>query len=524
MDLKNINLEKYFRKYSYDTNKVVGIDPFDFNNKFLLENGILSQVVSDKEIKKEHLISSYIPNKYIISYEFPIAKNLLEKIELDDYVETKCYEDMGLDDSEEYIFKYRVVESDEESKEKLVEVWIISHKDFTELFNPVLNKYNYLDYATYPGFVFNALYKEQILEPQTDLFIYFSRYNIYITLYSDGKFLQTSVIPGGLESMFETLTSSIKIKDFDFKLFLKVLITKGLNINNYSEPEQILFNELSELISNKFLIIANQLHSIIRKFSLTTIDRVFMSTIKGVIPGSSEFVNMYLGVEANDLKFDTPYNPNNIEIDQLLFLTMLYAKVEYEEEQKDNFTLYHRPPTFFYRKSGQLISVSVASLILSLIYPMYQMGYAYILDSQNNKLQQKANQLESKQNQLKALNKKLKTKLEEYKKQENHIVTIIDSSKSIIKNIYLEKETYIPKSIFLAKISTYFHKNKVYLKDIKYDSKMKTIIFDVYAQDAKFITNFINDIVENEHLIVSTTGYKKDSAVYTAQIIIKVGK
>jgi len=53
---------------------------------------------------------------------------------------------------------------------------------------------------------------------------------------------------------------------------------------------------------------------------------------------------------------------------------------------------------------------------------------------------------------------------------------------------------------------------------------MKTIIFDVYAQDAKFITNFINDIVENEHLIVSTPGYKNEAGFYIAEITIKVEK
>ena len=523
MDLKNIKLEKYFKKYSYDTNKVVGIDPFDFNNKFLLDNGILS-TINDKEIKKEYLISSYIPNKYVISYEFPIAKNLLEKIDLDDYIETKCYEDVGLDDSEEYIFKYKINDINEESKEILVEVFIVSHKDFNELFKPILDKYYYLDYATYPGHVFSALYKEKILEPHTDLFIYFSRDNIYITLYAEGKFLQTSVIPEGLVSMFEILTSSIKIKNFSFDVFLKVLTTKGLNINNYSEKEQVLFNELSELISNKFLIISNQLHTITRKFSLTTIDRVFMSTIKGTIPGSSEFANMYLGVEANDLKFDTPYNPANIEIEQLLFLTMLYAKVEYETIQEDNFTLVHRPPTFFYRKSGQLITISIASFILSITYPMYQIAYSYILESKNTSLLQDERTLKHKKNHLHSINNRLKNELKQIKTEKNNIITYINNTKSIIKDIYLEKENYIAKSLFLAKLSNYFHKNKVYVNDINYNSELKLMVFNVYSQSAKNITNFINDLVENEHLIVSTPGYKKDSSVYTAQINIKVEK
>jgi len=391
---KEFKLENYFKKYSYDVNRVVGLDPFDFNDVFILENGVLGKI-DFKDIKKEHLLATYIPTRNVITHEIRVAKNLLQKIDLDTYVETKAFEEVGLDDVEEYIFRYKSVDVGEE-KEVIIEIVIMERGAIEEYFAPIIEKFDYLDFVSYSGYLFNVLYKEGILEPQKDLYIYFSKDEVFITLYEDGRFLQTSVIPEGLETIYETLNESLKMRNFSFEKFMSLVVEKGLDINNYDEDGHIFFNSLSELFSNKFLIISNQIHLMLRKFELLTIDRVFMGTMKGTVPGIREFANMYLGFEANDLRFDKNYNPNNIHIDQLLFLSMLYAKISYKEDfQEDNILIFKRSPTFFYRTSGQLISVSVASLILSLLYPTYQFVAAYGLENLNQEKQEILNKLNS---------------------------------------------------------------------------------------------------------------------------------
>jgi len=531
----DLNLEKFFKKYSYNVNKVVGIDPFDFGNIYLLEDGVLSRIKL-KDIKQEHIVSSYIPNKNVITYELKLQKNLLDKIELDDYIETKCYEEIGLDEAEEYIFKYKVIDSLADEKYIIAEVVIITKSDIEELYEPFVKKTGYLDFITYSGYAFNVLYKEKILEPQNDLYIYFTKNDIFITLYSEGKFLQTFAIPEGLQNIYEELVESIKIKNFDFDKFMQLLVKKGLDLNNYSEKEQVLFNELSEIFSNKFLIISNQLHSIIRKFSLTTIDRIFMSTIRGSIVGISEFANMYLGVEANDLDFGGKYKFNT-DIDQILFLSMLYAQYAYKsDDQVDNFTTFYRPPTFFYRKSGQFIATTVASLLISIAYPAYQAVYTAIIEGENQIQQSKLNKLNSINRNLKAQNKKL----ENIKKQKEKMIAglkkYIKDRETIIDTMYKEKVGYIPKSILIADLTKYLYSNKVYLRNIEYGDKLRGkvakqskqtetsgyLVLDVYAKDNKNITKFIDELVNKEHLIVTTPGYVKINNFYSAKIIIKV--
>ena len=451
---KNNLFSKYFKKYSYDVDKVVGIDPLDFSNNFLIEDGVIKKI-SPKNIKEEYLISTHIPIKNVIIYELQIPKNIEEKVFLDDYIETKCYEELGLDEAEEYIFKYKIVDNITDEKNLLAEVIVVPKKDsLEEYFSPLIKRVDHIDYINYFGWVFGVLYKTKLLEPQKDMYIYFDKDEVSVSLYNEGKFLHTFVVPGGLESLYFSLEENLKIKQFNYDKFMNVLLKRGLEIDNYPHKEQVLFHDLSELFSNKFLIISNQLNSVIRKFSLGTIDRVFITTSKGLIPGVNEFANMYLGVEANDLKFDTNYNPNNIAIDQILFLNMLYASHAYKrDDQEDNFTIFERYPTFFYRKSGQFISVAVASLIVSLIYPSIQVAQTYFTNKNIQKEQLQLNNLNKQKDSLYKAYKAYKQKLSEGEAPKKRLVSYNKKIENIILNMYINKKNYVPKARLLAKLS-----------------------------------------------------------------------
>jgi len=522
--MKMIKMDKLLKKYSYNIDKIVGVDPFNFNNIYFLENGILKEG-KQKSVNKEHLIATYIPNipeKDIITYEFKLQKNLFDKVDPDTLIETKCYEDLRLDEAEEYVIKYKILDI-KDDKFETVEVVVIKKRDLEEYYAPVVKQYGYIDFLTYPGYAYSVLYKESILDSNNnDLFIYFNEHDIFITLYGKGKFLQTTIVPDGLRNIYEELTSSISIKNFDYEKFVVLINKKGLDVNNYSEKEGILFNELSEIISNKFLMISNQINALSRKFTLATIDKIYMASYTGSIPGISDFANMYLGVESNDLKFDTDYNPDNIEIDQILFLSMLYAKSAYKNnDQIDNFTLHQRPPTFLYRKSGQFIITSIVSFMIAMAYPTYQYVYKSIMDIKNDNLQQQLNHLKDINHNLTKINNQLKSVLNKKKAEKEALIKYITDREKIINTIYLEKQTYLPKSLLIASLTKYLYSNNVYLSAIEFDSKKSEMIFKVYAKRDKYITNFIHSIIEGEHLIINTPGYMKKDGFYIADIIIK---
>ena len=520
---KKFDLSKYIKRHSYNLDKIVGINPSNFSEIYFLDNGVLSQI-SEKEIKKEYLLSTFIPNKNIINYELTIPKNRLDKIDLDSYIETECYKEVGLDDTEEYLFKYKMIYSYEDEKNALAEVVIVpKNEGITSYFQDLLDKYHYIDYIGYSSYLFEVLYEEDILEPKKDMFIYFTEKEVIITFFSEGRFLHTFSIPEGLETIYKKLMeSNIKVSNLDYQLFLKLVTKKGLEAKNYSDREGIIFNELSEHFSNLFLLISNQLHTIKRKFGLPAIDRIFMSTVKGVIPGSSDFANMYLGVEANDLKFDKKYNPNNIEIEQMLFLTILSASSAYNKKDfKNNFTLKQRPPTFFFRYSGQFITASVTAVVLPSLYPLYQTTATYLINAEKVEQNFVLNNLNNEYTKLKKRNDSFKSKFKAVKKKKEETINFIKGVQAVIETIYKAKKGYIPKSLFLTEVVKFLHYNKVYVLNAVLNQS--ELILFVKSNREDRITNFINDLVQKEKLIVDTKGILREKNFYTSQITIKVG-
>ncbi len=514
------------KKYAYDVNKVASIDPYNFNNVFILENNIIKEKTFKEKISKDTLISTYIPLRYIITYEMTIPRNLVNKIDVYDHIETQAYEDLELDESEKYIFKYKLISSAADEKNMIAQVVIVEESLITKYFEPITKDYNYIDYLGHSGFLFESVYKTKILKPKKDIFIYFTKDFTLITLYADGTFLQNIILNQGMYNLYEKLKhdSEIEINNFSYEVFVDLLTKKGLNINYYDDYEEILFNELSIIFSNLFTTIVNQFNSLQRKYALATIDRVFISTENGIIPGVSNFVNNYLGeIEADDLKFDTKYNPNNIEIDQLSFLNILSTQYAYKEDyQLDNFTIKKRPPTFFYRKSGQFISITIISLILSLLYPTFQYFYSVIIGHKNKQLEIKLKNLNFMYN---SLNRNYNSLLKVYKKEKKAAEKkdkYIKSVAQIITTLHKAKNGYAPLSSLIIKVSLYMKRNKIYAKDISFGKDILEL--NIFAENESYITNFVNELVEKEHLKVETTGVIKDKNSQNYISIIKIIK
>jgi hypothetical protein len=513
--------KKLIKKYSYDIDRVVGVDPTNLENRIILENGRLSEYSSKHSLRGDFLLTTYLQTKDVITYSFEMEKSLLDKTDIDSYVETKAYEEAGLDETQEYIFKHKVLESFVNEKMLLVEVIIVVKEPVLEKkFSQIIEDTKYIDFVSYPGFIFEVLYKSNILNVSNDLFIYFTKNEIFMSVYSEGKFLQTLTIPDGLDSIYSKVMD-LNIKDFDYQLFLKVLSKKGLEQNKYHDSEKIIFNELSEIFSNIFLLVSNQIYNINRKFSIEAIDRVFVSTEEGTIPGISEFSNLYLGLESKDLKFDANYNPSNIAIDQILFLSMLHAQMAFRvNDQVNNFSIFHRPPTFLYRSSGQFLSITLASILLSSALPIYETVKSYILESSNDTKQAELNTKQQTKRVLTNKKNKLEKELRSIQANIKIVQDYINKSHNIIDTIYKEKKGYISKAEVLLKLTKYLNKNGVWLTNVNILDDIVTL--NVVSKNPKFITNFLNDIIQKDYPNTVTTGLLQVDDLYTSEIKVKL--
>jgi hypothetical protein len=506
---------KFLRKYNYNINKVVGVKG---NEKYILyADKKLLRIYRDS-LKGEPLVNSYIPIEKAIFYNFEIDKNLIEKIDLDKFIETKVYEETGISEAESYIIKYKIVDFLKDNKKVIVETVIVSESIIKHDFDYILQESGYIDYLSFPAFSYKSLYQENILSPANDMFIVMLEDKIFITFYSQGNLIKISTISGGLDKIYDRI-SKLNIANFDFEVFVKLLNKKGLNTENYSSREFIVYNELIKEFNIFGGIIEDQIKKLVETYNLENIDRIFITTKYGNIEGLDTYYSKFLKLDTFDFEFYENYNLDKLPVDPLLFLGMLETHYAYKfNDFTFNFSLFLRKPTFFYRPSGQFVlSVTVATIIFSII-PLYQYIDGLIFKYKNDNLRLS---IKNYNNEIKNLiNKKNQMeKQEKYIKNEvKKLTNKIRNNKLLIEELYKFKYSYIPKSQELIDITLLLNKNHVYIKSLEFSNN--EYIMKVFAFKDSNIANLIDDLTYSGFNIY-TEGIKLNGKKYFSEIRIK---
>jgi hypothetical protein len=96
LEIKKMNLNlkpKFLKKYDYNIDEVIGVKGDD---KFILyRKKKLIRIYRDS-LKSKALLSTYIPIEQAIFYSFEVEKSVIEKVDIDNFIETKVYEEAGV--------------------------------------------------------------------------------------------------------------------------------------------------------------------------------------------------------------------------------------------------------------------------------------------------------------------------------------------------------------------------------------------------------------------------------------------
>jgi len=498
------------KKYNYDLNKVVGVKG---EQKYILFGDKKLIRIYRGKLKSTPLLCSYVPIENAIFYNFSIEKSIIEKIDLDSFIETKVYEEAGLLETEEYIIKYKLIDKLNDDKKVMIQCVIVPVSFIQKNYKYILEKTDYIDYLSFPAFAYKSLYNENILKKGNDLFVVILYDKIFLTFYSEGKLLSIITITGGLNKIYENL-QSLKIANFDIELFEKLLTKKGLDIAKYSAAERPVLKKIEEEMQNRAKLIQEQITNIIENYNLENIDRVFITSECGDIPGINVFFEKNLGKKSLGFEFYKEYNLDRLPVDPFLFLAMLETYYAYNENDlKYNYSLFLRKPIFLYRPSGMLISSIILLIILLSVYPayLYITGkiFSYRAKTVHNKLVKINNQ---KINLLKDINN-IKNTLSKIRKQINLYASDIKNEQKIIQTLYEFKYSYIPKSKEMVDITLLMNKNKIYLQSMDYENnifKMK-----IYSHNDKKIGKFLDSLVQNGFNVDFNKVEEKKGKYYT---------
>ncbi|MBE0491999.1 MAG: hypothetical protein IBX44_07090 [Sulfurospirillum sp.] len=367
-----------------------------------------------------------------------------------------------------------------------------------------------------PFLAFQTLYKNKIIAPKNDVFIYIEQDEAFLTLYKEGKYLSAKSLSSLKEMQQELQKQDIELSLEAFELLLQ---EKGLAVGLYTKDDAHIFNALEAEFSKMFTKINNVITHNRSVFGFDVIERLFMSTHFGRIRGLKEFIiNFFSNGTMKVLDFQLFSNqPDTSPLSPILASYMLDQASEQDPALKIDF--FKRKDPFLQTEAGKFVLIVCGFLALLLAYPIY-------LSIQINALEQTSLEVASQRDSIKASTNKLQTALSEQKKALSQIQNESSATQERIKKIsksitdlYATKTASKTTSDFFYRVNLLLQKYKLQAKNIKLEGA-KNMHIAVYSnsKDRDNIAKFMQDLIAQGFVGVNTQEIKLEDNTYISLV------
>ncbi len=462
---------------------IITIDNYNQHNyKF---EGFKVASIRKLQFKRQNYYITFVANKDLIIAPISVSRNIPDE-DLEGALEDKAYDELGLDAATEYIIRYR--EFFGEGEGRMFQLFIMERHKYDQLFGNLRNTLKYIDFIIPTPLLYQSLYTHNIVErKKVHCFLYFANYDTTLTFYKDGEYLYSKSINYSLKQIYDRYCEIVG-KSVDEKQFFRIFQKEGVKTTHLEFQQNLikLFNEIFITIND--IVIYTK-----RAYKVDVIDQMYIGSELGPISGADEYAQNYLGLYSIPMTFDFKVNSDEWYIDQMQYMMALSAQDYVEDPTKFvNFSLYHRPPVFVKRASGQFVISLILALLAASAYPLFYLGSSYALDLNNKKLraeQQKVgaiatryrNILAQKAREIKRLSEKRKLLKGTYEGKEKTLVSV-----------YNKKVNYNLKSNQLASFAKNFKAHDVHSKNMM--SVNDTYYLSVVSSSDENVTELIRDI------------------------------
>jgi hypothetical protein len=439
-----MNKKDNLSKISFDS---VAIANVYTKKNFIYKNDKID-LSSKISFSKSQVIASYINTKDTIISSVFINRSI-EDEDLKDVLELKVYEELGLDESEEYIIEHKEIESS--TDERQFAIFAVKTSALQLIFGDLKGSVNYIDFIFPFSLLYSILYEREILKSiGIDVFVYFQKDDASMSIYKNGKFLYTKSFDYSLSRIYDKYCQATSTV-VDETQFYTALQTSGIIGGN-----GISGDGLSKIFSEIFMSLNDIVIYTKRAFNIDKIDNIYIGSSFGPIHGSKEYSGTYLGKRSEDLNFAFGVTANDLNMDQLdIMLALNASRKTLDDDSSTNLTIFKRPLPFAQRTGGKFIMAVGVALALALAYPLYFLISSYANDIAIYKYQGETGDLAVEVTKYKSL---IASKTAEFNK-------LTSDSASIMKSYNEKHETL----------------NSIYDKKVNYLMKAKT--FSKFAQD-----------------------------------------
>ena len=473
------NIDTRIKKYK----NIITINPYsdvyyEFKNQELKKSEDL--VYNDK-----NFVISYVTNKDMIIASIDVGEGI-DDDELEETLHIQAYEELGLDEELDYTIKYEKQDSDVLST--VYNLFITEMEVLEEKLSPVVDETKYIDLLIPAPLLYKTLYANNVLENKnTHCYIYFTMTDAFVTIYKDGDFIYSKSVEFSLTQIYEKYCALIGEK-IPEKEFFEIFESEGLKSTN-----GLFQQNLMKLFGEVFLQINDILIYAKRAYSIESIQKLFLGSVKGPIIGLSDYGYNYLGIPTFNLDFNFDIKNDEWYVDQFQYF-MVKSGLDYIQtpDKTLNLTFNPRPPTFAKRASGQFIIATVLASLLALGIPLFYLVPSYMNDAYNLKLSSNEKDLSAESSKYKKILKDKQLVIKADKAELKKLNSIFEGKAKTLTSIHNKKVNYKFKSGFLYTFGKDLKKFDVHVEEVSSDEDYFTLY--LLSKDEKKITKYIKYI------------------------------
>jgi hypothetical protein len=414
-----------------------------------------------------------IPDKEFIFHQFDLQRDMVEE-QLNEQVELKVFQDAGLNPMLEYKHAFTRRPSKQDERMWTIGASAISMGALESAAAPVVDHTPYIDAVVPVSTLPYALYNSNILDPKRDVFIYFHKDSLIISIFDNGEYVYGKSQDHGLKKLQESY-SQLSHGRMEYEDFI-ALLTSAPSGEDQEHNLQVL-SDMREAISNALYNVKNILLYAARVSGMNTPDRLFIGTSEGAVPGLEDLAQELLEIEGHEFVFYTHFfSKSDPYVDQLSIMALLEADNAVKGLQANPFNLTpkKRPGAFTSRAGGKAILLVAAALIAAIAWPLWYVVHSEYYIYKNKDELKKLNVHQREFDELQARKRQLEEERTKLIAEEADTKKKVDDSRALLNKIHEMRVLAQPAASNIAYLFDRINEAKVRTEEVTVKGKNAT--------------------------------------------------
>ncbi|MDR0746902.1 MAG: hypothetical protein LBE89_03300 [Helicobacteraceae bacterium] len=482
-----------------------------------LDGGSVRRTAVADVINPGYVVST-VADRETVFYQFDIQKDLTSE-QLQESVEIRMFQDAGLNPMLEYKTAFSKRVSYQDARMLTISAIAVSMGALENAITPLAPKITFVDTLLPLSSLPYALYNANVIEPKKDIFVYFQRDTLIISIFDNGEFVYGKNQDYGLKKLRESYVQ-LSGERIEYEEFVKILIDPS---NVQDELATTVLTNIREAISNALYSVKNILLYAGRVSGITEPDRVYIGTCEGIVPGLEDIAQEILGIEGHEFIFYTSFfNQNDRYMDQMALLALLEGENIFNGFNANplNVTPHKRPGSLISRPAGKAIFLVAASVIAAIAWPGFYIAKSYYYDYRSDAEYAKLQSSKAEFDMLLALKNQLISERDSKRTARNGAESAYRDSVNLLATIHEKRVGMEPVALQFATLYNLLSAHSIKVTNISLKGRQVTAALDAYRDTQ--ITALLDQLARNAYEPTLQKIIKLENGKFSAELKVSI--